>query len=35
MCDGTFDIRDYEKCDKVVYDNLQRFVKREGDWDRE
>ncbi len=27
MCDSTFNIRDYDSCDELVYRNLHRFVK--------
>ena len=27
MCDSTFNIRDYDACDELIYENLHRFVK--------
>ncbi len=27
VCDSTFNIRDYDGCDELIYENLHRFVK--------
>ncbi len=29
VCDSTFNIRDYDSCDQLIYQNLHKYIKKE------